>query len=64
MTFLLYPYGKNWTCVICEKDYPADTPLMTCPDDGGHLHRITMAVGRTPTPEEKMPALRKVHDEE
>ena len=31
---------KNYTCVVCGKEYPPEQTLYTCPDDGGNLSII------------------------
>jgi hypothetical protein len=43
-----FPFGPEWTCVVCWDNYPEDFEPEVCPKDGGHLHRIAYAMGQLP----------------
>lgn len=64
-----YPFGREWTCILCWATYPEDFEPMECPNDNGHLHRVRFTVGPMPDDQGvlqliKMEALLAVHDEE
>lgn len=63
-----YPFGTDWTCVICGKDYPdelLESNTSLCPDDLGHLHRVSAWLSGKPyDPAKKLEYVRMVHDGE